>query len=784
LAARRSSLILLPRDYGVSENSHLQARNHVKFDAEILPAGSSASSGGAKMLIRLLVIAVLAGTWSIPAYSGLQRLPKAPRLNEVSNAAQKAMVLDGAVTIFTSSEEPEPIQLAAADLAADWEAVLGARPKIVHRTEDAGRTTILIAEPPNVPTEIRTTGPTAPESFSISAQTVSWNTQHSTQVVLLSGADLRGTIYAVYQFSEKYLQVDPLYYWTDHVPVRRASIVIPAALHETYSSPVFTYRGFFINDEDLLTGWAPGERKDKTGISLEVWNRIYETILRLKGNMVAPGTWIFPDDPQVKLAAKRGLIIAQHHATPLGLNVARWPKDVPYNYSEHPEILQHAWKNAVTSYLPGQEVLWTVGLRGLSDASYGSMDPSVRDNNNALGALISKAIADQMQIVRSLHPDAKFITNLWQEGARLVQQGDLKIPPEVSIVWADDGYGYLQDHGAVSAGEGIYDHVAMMNGRANQLTEMVPVERSFSEIGRYIKAGATKHFLVNTSDIRPVPMSTRAVMDAVWKGVPPGANAADEFYRQWSTEQFGKEAAPRLAELYKMYFKAPAHLGESPHEYGDQLYHTEARRMLLTYMIDSPLYALPSQSPKWEPARTLEGGPAFGPDRLTGKEWLSQVTAREIQQCGAAQPRWDAVWKEALALEPLIPSARKNFYREQVLALIAINRESNRILLLISKAIQDGEKGDKVQAHQEVDEALASFDEIQRAEEAAEYGKWKNWYRGDWLTGIYRTRELVKTFARFLDDPETHIAPPVLWEGWEAYYHIMHSEGDRSTDVK
>jgi hypothetical protein len=59
--------------------------------------------------------------------------------------------------------------------------------------------------------------------------------------------------------------------------------------------------------------------------------------------------------------------------------------------------------------------------------------------------LVSKAIADQMQIVRSVHPDAKFITNLWQEGARLVQQGDLKIPADVSTVWADDGYGYIQD---------------------------------------------------------------------------------------------------------------------------------------------------------------------------------------------------------------------------------------------------------------------------------------------------------------------------------------------------
>jgi hypothetical protein len=404
----------------------------------------------------------------------------------------------------------------------------------------------------------------------------------------------------------------------------------------------------------------------------------------------------------------------------------------------------------------------------------------VRDNNKALGQLISKAVADQIGIVRAAHPDAKFVTNLWQEGARLVQSGDMKIPPEVMTVWADDGYGWIQDHGEVAAGQGAYDHVAMMNGRANQLTEMVPIERSFEEIGRYIKAGATSYYLVNTSDIRPVTMSVRAVMDAVWKGVPPNE---DDFYRTWSSQEFGKRAEAPLTELYKQYFAAPARSGDPTHEYGDQLYHTEARRMMLTYMIDSPLYAIPSQAPKWEPARLLEPRPDR-PTFLVGKEWLAQATKRDIEQCGQAQPRWDAAWKKAVAIEPLIPAGRLPFYREQVLAMIAINRESNRILYLIAKAIEDAQAGNKAQAKQEANDALADFDEIQHAESAAEYGKWKNWYRGDWLTGVYRTREMVQVFAKFLDDPLTHIDPPVLWDGWEAYYHIMHYEGDRSADVK
>lgn len=734
------------------------------------------------MVGRTLAIVGLAWAGMVYPCDASQALATKRLVAGSSRALPHQVVLDRTATLFTSSDEGEPIQKAVEDLAADFQAVFGTRPKIVHRTEDSGPVTIFIGESSNVPGEIRPANLTTAESFSISLRQPKWNPGRTTEVVLLSGADMRGAIYAVYQFAQKYLGIDPLYYWTDHQPARRTSISLPASLNETYSPPVFTYRGFFVNDEDLLTGWAPGEEKNKTGISLEVWSKIFETILRLKGNMVAPGTWIFPDDPQVKLAAKRGLIIAQHHAIPLGLNAARWPKDVPYNYSEHPEILERAWRNAVVSYLPNQEVLWTVGLRGLSDVTYASMDPHVRDNNKALGALISKAIADQIQIVRSVRPDAKFVTNLWQEGARLVQQGDLKIPPEVATVWADDGYGYLQDHGEVSAGQGIYDHVAMMNARANQLTEMVPVERSFSEIGRFAKAGASWYFLVNTSDIRPVPMSVRAVMDAVWKGVPAGAEAAAEFYRDWAKEQFGEKVAGRLAELYKEYFSAPAHFGDPLHEYGDQLYHTEARRMLLTYMIDSPLYAIPSQAPKWSSARLLDG---FGipPNQLSAKEWLTETIAKEIQQCSEAQPRWDAVLQKAIALEPLVPLARRNFYREQVLAMIAINRESNRILFLISKAIRDATNANKAQAHREIDQALASFDEIQRAEEAAEYGKWKHWYRGDWLTGIYRTRQLVGTFSKFLDDPETHIATPVLWDGWEAYYHIMHYEGDRSVDV-
>jgi hypothetical protein len=676
-----------------------------------------------------------------------------------------APVLDSSVTILQAPGEALPLRKATADLQRDFAKVFGSTPRIVTQARDAGPLTVLVGTYAAIPAAMRPPRPGAPESFSIS---------------------LRGTLYAVYQFSQEYLGVDPMYYWTDAEPRRRVSIELPAHLSRSYPAPLFKYRGFFINDEDQLTGWASGERTDHAGISLEVWDRIFETILRLKGNMVVPGTWIFPTDPQVKLVGERGLIMTQHHAIPLGVNVARWPEGVPYDYSTHPEILERAWTNAVASYDPHQEILWSVGLRGLSDTSYASMDKSVVGDDKRLGMLISRSMARQIEIVRAAHPDAQFVTNLWQEGARLMQSGELTIPPSVTKVWADTGYGLLQDEGRVAPGNGAYYHVAMLNGRANQLSEMVSVDRIHAELGRYIKADATGYLLVNTSDIRAVAMTARAVMDVAWGGLPAQGGSAG-YYRDWAAREFGADSADAIATLYGDYFKAfshiPAGLPGAGMEYGDQLFHSEAQMLLLSTMVSPPYYALAAQSPKWTPVRILGLGTESDRPRRLAADHMPTTAAREVKICGEAQARWDDVWKRAVAAEALVVPERRPYYEFAVLTGIAMNQESNRVLSLVSKAVLDYRAGDEAQARAEALEALAPLDEIRKLESGAEYGKWKNWYRGEWLDGIDHTRELVQDFVRYIDDPDMTLPLPVLANGWQGYYHIMRYEGDQTVDV-
>ena len=716
-----------------------------------------------------------------------------------AHAQAPAVVISPSVTIVESAQQPGPVHRATQDLLADFTKVFGKAPKTTETLDASGPVAILISQSADLPSGIGCTTATDRESFAFSLAAAG-----NKHIVCLVGADMRGTIYAIYEFSQTVLGVDPMYLWTDKQPAKRISIPLPADFAHSFPSPIFKYRGFFPNDEDLLTGWVTPDKGHQTGIALSSWDMLFETILRLKGNMIVPGTWIFPDDAQVHAAAMRGLIISQHHATPLGVNVARWPRDVPYNFSTHPEILERAWTNAVNEYKPDEEILWTVGLRGLSDSSYSSLDPSVQNNDPLLGKRIGDAITEEMKIVRARFPNAQFISNLWQEGARLTQEGYLTIPPEVALCWADTGYGDMQDGGKVAAGQGMYFHVAMMNGQANQLSEMVPVSIIQSEIGRYIKAGATAYFLVNTSDERPVAMTTRAVMEIAWGGVPattggsadPEGGADTAYYKKWATEEFGAKSADVLPKVYKEYFAAPSprppfgpprassagnapppppRYSNIPLVLGDNYYHTEARRIILDYLTDHQVYSIPSQSPKW----TLPRGGFF----VLNDQQRAAFLDRDINETTDAQPRWDAVWKDAVAAESTVDPSRRQYYQAEMLTMITINRNSNRMLLDVAQSMKDQNAGDTAKAETEAADALKALDEIQASMHLAEYGKWKNWYRGDWLTGVYRTHELVEDYANHLKDPMAKLPAPASWTGWEAYFHIMRYEGDRSVDV-
>ena len=614
-----------------------------------------------------------------------------------------AVTINSQTSIRIDAREPGPLRKAAADLESDMRMVFGA-------SGTAAGTRIIVSLNYNGVSGLPR--PSAPETLLIGVVE---------NDVVLSGADVRGAIYAVYEFSQRFLKVDPLWYWTDHEPGRRQAVTVPPGFR-LEQRPGFRYRGWFINDEDLLTGWKPGTA-DKTGIALAVWDRIFEAVLRLKGNMIVPGTFIFPYEPQVRAAGERGLIVTQHHIEVLGLNTWRWPEDQPYSIFTNPELLTRAWRTAMRQYAPGQEVLWTLGYRGRHDRPFWIDDKAAGQDEKSRAQAIRTAIDKQVEIVRAEHPDAFFLMNVWMEGVALVQKGLLEIPRGITLVWPDGGNGLIRDEGRLERGEGVYYHTAMLSGRHNQLTEMVPPNRIRREIGRAVKAGATEYLLDNTSDIRPVPMSTRALMEMAWNPAPWIAGDHDEsqaYLDRWSREEFGEQAAPAVAACYRAYFAAPARFGNAEDEVmADHLYHTLARSL----------------------AREAAGDKQVTGRLLPGFADLQMQARGIVGMCKEAEARWSRLEETARQVQRSVPPDRRDFFQGHILTQLMFHRHANQMLLATAEAALAGEKATRAEF---LSTALRDLDAQLAALHAGEYGKWRGFYQGELFVNIRYTGELLR----------------------------------------
>ena len=190
---------------------------------------------------------------------------------------------------IVAADQPESVKRAFSDVQRDWYKVFGLRPIVVTELPKGWDKPFLRLGTTDKPGE--------PESFFMRVK--------GNELVAM-GADARGAIYAAYTLSEKILGVDPWYFWTDHEPVPRKQIGVSTSLNESFGNPTFRYRGWFINDEDLLNRFSPDPLRENP-FSLEMLDRICETLLRCRGNMIVPGTFNFPDERAWELASRRGL---------------------------------------------------------------------------------------------------------------------------------------------------------------------------------------------------------------------------------------------------------------------------------------------------------------------------------------------------------------------------------------------------------------------------------------------------------------------------------------------
>ena len=127
------------------------------------------------------------------------------------------------------------------------------------------------------------------------------------EALVIAGSDKRGTIYGIYELSEQ-IGVSPWYDWAD-VPVMPRQNLSMMRGSYTAGEPAVKYRGIFLNDEaPCLTGWVKHTYGTNYG-DHRFYARVFELILRLRGNFMWPAMWgwsFYADDPENSKTAMSG----------------------------------------------------------------------------------------------------------------------------------------------------------------------------------------------------------------------------------------------------------------------------------------------------------------------------------------------------------------------------------------------------------------------------------------------------------------------------------------------
>ena len=391
------------------------------------------------------------------------------------------------LVVAAADRVDDAFALALADLRRDFYSVFGSPAVVLDRMP-----TRLAATPAIVLGSAgRALLPRAADCVSVAEAHCVVLLQGGAALVATGAPGSLGAVFGMYSLSESVLGVAPLHYFADLPPARRRTITLPASLSLQFVPSGFETRAVFINDEDLTAGFGADPLGD--GIGAESYNRLFEALLRLKANGVIPGTANFPDQRGgTTLAVKRGLRLLQHHVTPVGLNVMRWPNapatavgsmpgfsagGAPFSFLNSPEVLEHAWSASIDALLDAlpagsnanDDVLWTVGLRGLNDYAWwmdSHGDPRAA-NSSLRGEVIGAAMSKQLELLRDgadgpdgrladdAHQSVETVAYMWSEMLELWKAGSLVVPGGVTIVFADDGGGKIQGLDAARPGDGV-----------------------------------------------------------------------------------------------------------------------------------------------------------------------------------------------------------------------------------------------------------------------------------------------------------------------------------------
>ncbi len=358
--------------------------------------------------------------------------------------------------------------------------------------------------------------------------------------IYITGNGYLGTMWGIYEFSEKYLGISPCYLFDDYKIEKKESISVEITDIEEYPK-TYGFRGFFINDEDLLTEWVLCDGKRNidypfyhTTVHISVIEKVVETALRLKMNLIIPASFLDIDNvPEKAIAdcvAKRGIFLSQHHIEPCGVSYFTYENYCKkHGLPEHPSFVTNkdtmieVWKYYAKKWSEYDNVVWQLGLRGKADRPVWANDSAVSDDVNERGKLVSEAINTQYNIIKEVtNGKAKYFSStLWMEGSYLFANKSLDFPENTMILFSDIGVNqmYGTDFYDIERDSkykyGIYYHVQFW-GHGPHLAPLTGIDKLLYNLKSAHDKGDTSYCILNVSNIREFTYEIQAYSKILW----------------------------------------------------------------------------------------------------------------------------------------------------------------------------------------------------------------------------------------------------------------------------
>ncbi|MCX2680245.1 glycosyl hydrolase 115 family protein [Galbibacter sp. EGI 63066] len=470
---------------------------------------------------------------------------------------------EGIPPILVSSDDFSGVKKVAEHLQNDLKAITGTSPKLLNEIPEQADHIIIVGSLDESPLikELIQSGKIKSEALQDKWEkhliTIVDNPFEGIgQALVIAGSDKRGTIYGMYDLSAE-IGVNPWYYWAD-VPISKKEILYVKPGIHTRGEPKVKYRGIFINDEaPALTGWA-NEKFD--GFNSQFYDKVFELILRMKGNYLWPAMWgkmFYVEDPKnADLADEYGIVMGTSHHEPLTRAHAEWEHfgEGEWDYNTNPDRLEKFWREGMERK-GNTEALVTVGMRGDGD------EPMTE--GTAI-ELLENIVKKQREIItETTGKPAEETPQMWalyKEVQTYYDKG-MQVPDDVTLLLCDDNWGNIRklpelDASPRSGGYGIYYHFDYVGGPRNyKWINTTQIERVWEQMHLAYQYGVDKVWIVNVGDIKPMEFPIQFFLDYAWNPEEVTADNLQEYYKQWSGNTFGDHATEAIADIMRKYTK-------------------------------------------------------------------------------------------------------------------------------------------------------------------------------------------------------------------------------------